>query len=63
MLHCPEGFANLKTFQVVAPACGFEALAELSDLQCSEDARRSLEGVCDVFDFLCFQNSFVGGCP
>ena len=19
--------------------------------------------VCDLFDFLCFQNAFVGGCP
>ena len=22
-----------------------------------------LPTVCDIFDFLCFQNAFVGGCP
>ena len=21
------------------------------------------QGVCDIFDFLCFQNAFVSGCP
>ena len=36
-------------------------IVKLSIDDCYADCDRS--GVLDVFDFLCFQNAFVAGCP